>query len=882
MRGYLRIFLILIIFFTPLFSGVSFEREYRFNHGKLTLYSNRDKVKRPKIGLVLSGGGSRGIVHIGVIKALEKYNIPVDLIVGTSIGSVIGGLYASGYTPDEILRITKAINWSEIYQDKTQRTALFWGQKGEQDRYLLNLRFKNGNPYIPVAISPGQRIITTLADLILKARYQATNNFDNLRIPFRAVTTDLVSGRSVVLKKGNLAEAINASSAIPLLFVPVAVDSMLLVDGGLRSNLPVHVAKEEGMDIVIAVDVTSPLRTKDEINAPWEIVDQATTIMADLERQLEKKEADVLIAPDLGDRRNDDYTHLEQLVDIGYRATERKISQIRKLLKSKTPRRSRTYFVKSLAVNKEVMDYSTYASLQKIRNRNLTLDDISSFLEDLINGGTYQKVSAEMDTTSDSLEIDLHLTEFPLVEKIEIAGATKYPPDYIKELLFTRQGERLNRAVLEEDLKQITELYRTGGYSLTRIDSLVWDKLTNRLTIKINEGKITKLKITGNHKVKQYVIAREFARQEGQVFNWRNVQQAIRNAYATQLFERVTVDILENKGTYTLIVKVKEKSTVVMRSGGKYDTDRKAQLYLEFGDESMFGMGVKSMVVGRFGMRDGKLGIKIRDDRIFTTYLTFDLQAYYKWQINPITNPDGSKGAYREIRRGAHFQVGQQLKRLGQFIIELRHENIEDRVESGSFSYPQNIELRTFAIRAMADKRDRIDFPSKGINNYWSWESGNRFVLGSKESYTKALVNLEGYYSFKNRATWHLRMFFGIGDKSMPFSENFRLGGLQSFYGLHENEYFGRQLFVASAEYRLRLPFRPPMGTMLFRNFYVSFRYDFGGIWSNPNLVFSSEDFFSGVGGYIGVDTILGPLYFAYGRTTRGTSVGYISFGFNY
>ncbi len=879
------IFLLFILYTQawPAVSGFTLSKCYRFKHGKVLLLGKGEKSERPKIGLVLSGGGARGMVHIGVLKALEQHHIPIDLIVGTSIGSLIGGLYAAGYSPDEILSIAQKINWSSIYQDKPPRTALFLGQKGEQDRYLLNLRLKNGNPYIPVAISPGQRLFVTLASLILQGRYQARNNFDNLRVPFRAVATDLVSGRLVVLKSGNLAEAINASSSIPLLFVPVDYDSMLLVDGGMRSNLPVEVARQEGCDIVIAVDVTSPLRKKDEINAPWEIVDQGTTIMGELERNLERKKADILIRPNLHGLRSDDYSHLENLVDIGLQSTEQKMPEIRNLIRQKSVASVHRFILKSLNYEDALLELPVYEQLRRLKSQAQTdLQEIQQVLDTAMGTGRFRKIVVSGVPAGDSLQVRFHLEKFAPVKSVVFSGVTKYKTQRLRHLIFTRPGQLLNARILQKDIDLLTELYRSDGYSLMRVDSLGWDAVHGKLLFSINEGRIAALQITGNKKVKRYVIAREFGPLIGKVFNWKDVQHAMRNAYTTQFFERVTLNILEKGKQYILQVKVNERSTVVMRLGGKYGTERRAQLYWELGDECLFGMGIKSMLVGRFGMRDGKVGIKIRDDRIFTTYLTFDLQGYYKWQINPITDKDGATGTYREQRKGVRLQVGQQLKRLGQFIIELRHENVRDRTESGTFRYPQNIELRTFAVRAMADKRNRADFPSKGINNYWSWETGNRLVLGSKESYTKALVNLEGYYSFRNMATWHLRLFFGIGDRSMPFSENFRFGGLHSFYGLHQNEYFGRQVFIASAEYRYRIPFHPPFGSLLFKNFYLSFRYDFGGVWHVPNLVFSSKDFFSGIGGYLGIETPLGPLFFAYGHLTRGKSVGYISFGFEY
>jgi NTE family protein len=331
-----------------------------------------------------------------------------------------------------------------------------------------------------------------------------------------------------------------------------------------------------------------------------------------------------------------------------------------------------------------------------------------------------------------------------------------------------------------------------------------------------------------------------------------------------------------------LWVKVKEKSPIVLQLGGKYDSDRRIQAYTELGHENIFGMGIRSNILARMGMRDGKIGVTILDDKIFTSNFTFSMQGYYSWEINPVGESDKVTGKYREDRKGVRLKVGRQVRRLGQLFAELKQENIEDRPFSGIFDNSLNIEIRTLSLHALSDKRDRIDFPTKGIYNHWAWESGNRFVLETEEAFTKALINLEGFYTLNSLHTWHLKFFVGIGDRTLPFSENFRIGGLHSFFGLHENQYFGRQVVTSSVEYRYRTPFKLGQGNLLFDDLYFLFRYDFGGIWDDPELVFTSDDFFSALGGALALDTFLGPFYLGYGRTTRGTDAGYISIGFNF
>ena len=238
-------------------------REVKSRYPKLNSFHS---VRRPRIALVLSGGGARGIAAIGVLRVLEHNNIPIDLIVGTSMGSVIGGLYAMGYSTDQLQRLVDTTNWDDLlsYSDDSKRRDLFLDQKIARDKSILVLRFEGLEPVIPQAFSTGQRLSNYLNLLTLQGLYHPDPSFDDLRIPFRAVTTDLVTGKRIVIDSGDMTEALRASMAIPLLFSSMPRDSMQLLDGGLVDNLPVDVAIAEKADIVIAVDMVSPLKAKEQ------------------------------------------------------------------------------------------------------------------------------------------------------------------------------------------------------------------------------------------------------------------------------------------------------------------------------------------------------------------------------------------------------------------------------------------------------------------------------------------------------------------------------------------------------------------------------------------------------------------------------------------
>ena len=276
----------------------------------------------PKISVALSGGGSRAIIELGVLKALEEYNIPIESIYGTSMGSIIGGLYASGYSASQLDSIFTSINWLEFYSAKeTYRNELYLDQKITEDVALLSLDIDGLNPLIPTAFNSGQRFQSFLNYYTLNAPVHTYGDFDKLKFKFRAISTDLSTGKMVVISKGSLSQALRASSSVAFLLEPVEIDSLMLVDGGLVANVPTKAAYEGNSDYIIAVNAASGLRRKNDLNTPLKIADQIVSIPMNLVTEYDLKYADVIIAPKLGDRKNDDFSSLDSLIALGYNST---------------------------------------------------------------------------------------------------------------------------------------------------------------------------------------------------------------------------------------------------------------------------------------------------------------------------------------------------------------------------------------------------------------------------------------------------------------------------------------------------------------------------------------------------------------------------------
>ncbi|UUT14226.1 patatin-like phospholipase family protein [Pseudomonas zeae] len=293
--------------------------------GLLPLFVHASDAPRPKVGLVLSGGAARGLAHIGVLKALEEQGIKIDAIAGTSMGAVVGGLYASGYKIDELEKLALNIDWQAALSDAPPREDVPFRRKQDDRDFLVKqkLSFRDdGSLGLPLGVIQGQNLALLLESLL--AHTSDTRDFDKLPIPFRAVATDIANGEKVVFRKGHLPQVIRASMSIPAVFAPVELDGRLLVDGGMTDNIPLDVAREMGVDVAIVVDIGTPLRNRKQLTTVVDVLNQSITLMtrSNSEEQLAAlKSSDVLIQPALAAYGVTDFGKAQDMIDAGYRAT---------------------------------------------------------------------------------------------------------------------------------------------------------------------------------------------------------------------------------------------------------------------------------------------------------------------------------------------------------------------------------------------------------------------------------------------------------------------------------------------------------------------------------------------------------------------------------
>jgi NTE family protein len=287
---------------------------------------------RPKVGLVLSGGGARGLAHVGVLKVLERERVPVDVVAGTSMGAIVGGLYASGMTVEDIEREFRALDWDALFANRVDRQHLSQRRKEEDFEIspLIELGMRKGELRAPTgAVSP-RGLETLLRRFTMPVR--TVQRFDALRIPFRAVATDLETGDAVVLDRGDLALALRSSMSVPGVFPPTELNGRILGDGGLANNLPVDVVRAMGVDIVIAVNVGTPVAGRDTLDSALGVATQMITILTEqnVQRSIATlKPDDVLINPKLGKLSSADFDKSAEAIALGEQAANALLERLR-------------------------------------------------------------------------------------------------------------------------------------------------------------------------------------------------------------------------------------------------------------------------------------------------------------------------------------------------------------------------------------------------------------------------------------------------------------------------------------------------------------------------------------------------------------------------
>lgn len=841
--------------------------------GTFDVLSHR-KIERPKIGLVLSGGGARGVAHLGVIEVLEEHGIPIDFIVGASMGSLIGGLYAIGYSTEAMRALVDTTDWEYVLSlsETTERRDLFVDQKLVQKRGLFTIRFDGIAPVIPASVTPAQRLSSFINQLVLQGVYHAHDSYDNLRVPFRTVATDIITGDRLVFDSGNLVQALRASISVPLIFAPVKMDDMLLVDGGLVSNIPVDIARFHECDIVIAVNTTAGLRNADELGAPWEVADQIITIMQQRWNITQLRLADVVITPPIDDFLGTDFENMQLFMNEGRQSALKAISEIRQIITeyyySIENNDTAGYVNPMISYSGSGQDF--IGSIPALSGENnIQHGELVHALNEIYASGWFRDVYASVKRDESHTVITVNTETNPVLRQVNFSGNYYIEADTLSAKFSGLIDLPINHNQIRAALENVLLLYRSKGYSLAKLERTEFDESSGVLTITINEGVLNEIIFEGNRKTRGYVIRREFPIRPGDVFKVDEAMRGIRNISGTGLFNQVLLNVKEVEGKSQLIVNVDERHSELVRLSMRIDELNHFQPLIELRNENLWGHGMQFGLSIGGGLRNRVYKADYIASRIFNTYFTSRIAAFYRFDDIPVyrDDPESSptdwariqEGEYRQRKWGADISIGTQVERLGNFSTTLRMENHEiEELDPGDFN-PMDYRLIALRFTSLFDTFDRFPFPSEGVGVRTYYETGLSF-FGSEVSYSKFYVSYESYNTFYNRHTFRPRLIFGFGDETLPLSEQFSFGGKELFYGLREFDNRGRQIFLLNLEYRYKLPFK------ILTDTYLHARYDFGSTWTNPESI-HLKDLIHGIGIGLGFDTaILGPIEIAIGR----------------
>lgn len=376
---------------------------------------------RPKVGLVLSGGGAKGLAHIGTLKVLEEAGVQIDYIGGTSMGAIVGALYASGYSAHQLDSIFKSTDFTDLIQDNVPRGAKTFYEKEDSERYALSLPFENFKVSFPQAISGGQNIYNLLVQLLFHVK--DVQDFGKLPIPFLCVATNVETGEEILLDKGYLPEAIVASGTFPSLFEPAEIEGQILIDGGVVNNYPIDHVKAMGADIIIGVDVQHDLATRESLSSATEILLQINNYRTVNDMKSKSKKTDIYIRPDIDEFSVIDFERGREIIDngeISARAKMDQFVQIAEAQKSEPKPKKNIKLMDSLTINRMIIEgndrYTRGYIKGKLRfnlSEKIAFEDLKQGINNLSATGNFKAIRYDLVSNGLGTDLILKLKEEP-------------------------------------------------------------------------------------------------------------------------------------------------------------------------------------------------------------------------------------------------------------------------------------------------------------------------------------------------------------------------------------------------------------------------------------------------------------------------------------
>ncbi|TOK28325.1 serine protease [Vibrio parahaemolyticus] len=735
---------------------------------------NEDTPTRPRVAVVLAGGGAKGAAHIGVLKALEEMHIPVDIITGTSMGAYVGGLYATGMSADEIESFIYSVDWNSGYRDRVDRSQRRVRDKEYEDRYQittdLGLRF--GEVRAPTGVVQGQNMLRVLRETT--GNLGRFDSFDELAIPYRSVATDILELDEVVIGNGYLVDAMMASMSVPGALPPYKLNGHMLVDGGVVNNMPVDVARAMGADVVIAVDISTDYKTEDDFTGLFTVADQLSNYLVrrSTQQQVETlQEHDVYIRPNVGQMETVEFDKMPWAFQSGYDITKEMESKLAGLRLS----------------NAEYQKYIDHK--QEVRKKLVYGDD-------------------------------------RVVDEIVIVNNTHYS------------------------------------------DVL----LTNRLEL-----------------------------ETGRKIETAEIEKAVENLYALDRFELITYHFEEVDGSNLLVFDVNEKSW-----GPNYLNFR---FFLEddFDTDSQYGIGMSTNFTNLNSHgAEMALNVEMGTDKLIEAELYSPVLSSQEFFVAgkvayssegrnlPVSDDDSSLSSVNDFLPVSYTEFVSEIA-IGIQPTLWQELRLGGRYSSGSIELSTlasvgnlDFERRGLFANYRLDTLDDFAFPTRGLLvdlEYLVSHDTSPEEIG--QSKPKDIVEDTVYEidaRFKGAMSYQRHTLVGQAEYSFVQSKNSsitldprELGGFLHLSGIPRNSLIGQNLFFSSLVYRYKW-FDNDFG-LFEAPVYVGASLEHGGTWSDNDLKLNEAPLHNAASIFFGVDSPIGPIMLAYGRTEQDMEAVYLIVG---
>lgn len=453
-----------------------------------------------KIGLTLSGGGVKGLAHLGTLKMLDSLNIPIDYISGTSIGSITAALYSTGHSYEEIKKICYNTKWEQIFTENRDRNHLYFFQKLDDDNFQLSFVFDKNKPIAPLALSSGQYSFEYLSELF--RNYDNIDNYNQLNIPFQCNATDILTGEEIIFSKGSMAKSLRASTSIPTVFSPVEYNNSLIIDGGVINNLPTDLVYNMGANFIIASDVSSPnANNKRDIKDIFDVIQKSIGLYGANSKKENSQKSDILIKSNIRDVNSINF-HRSLMNEIEIKGNKEAYKNIDSFLQLKKNIKNKSSFIKLAAIqdtfkiesynlNFSIEDNKLFKELfDPLINNTITKDLFIEKIQILRKSNQFYNLSYNFklnDNNNYSVFFNAEKIKPLIINDIIIKGNKKIDASEIINLISFSRKDTLDTKILLEDIRSI--------YTLDYFHHVYYHVDNSNLIIEVKEKPFERLKI---------------------------------------------------------------------------------------------------------------------------------------------------------------------------------------------------------------------------------------------------------------------------------------------------------------------------------------------------------------------------------------------------